>query len=83
MKRISIDDINMHLVETIEMLKNNSSDDASACEKIDVETAKTIADLSKVIIDGVFPTEIFFHTNPNFVNPIWAVFDEILNPPFN
>jgi hypothetical protein len=51
-KRISIDDINLHLAETIEMLKNNSSEEASPNEKIDVETAKTIAELSKVVIDG-------------------------------
>lgn len=52
MKRISIDDINLHLVETIEMLKNNSDTNASENEKIDVETAKTIAELGKVVIDG-------------------------------
>lgn len=52
MKKISIDDISAHLVETIEMLKNNSDANASDNEKIDIETAKTIAELGKVIIDG-------------------------------
>lgn len=49
---ISIDSLNMHLFETIEMLKNNSDPEASANEKIDVDTAKTIADLGKVVIEG-------------------------------
>ena len=52
MKRVSIDDINSYIAETIEMLKNNSDENASANEKIDVEAAKTIADLAKVAIDG-------------------------------
>jgi predicted transcriptional regulator len=50
--RISIDDINTHIVDTIEMLKNNSDGNASDNEKIDVETAQTIAELCKVAIDG-------------------------------
>jgi predicted transcriptional regulator len=50
--RISIDDINTHIVDTIEMLKNNTDDKASDNEKIDVETAQTIAELCKVAIDG-------------------------------
>lgn len=49
---ISIDNLNMHLFETIEMLKNSSDPEASANEKIDVETAKTIANLGKVVIEG-------------------------------
>jgi hypothetical protein len=52
MKRISIDEISAHLVETIEMLKNNSDENASPNEKIDIETAKTIAELGKVVIEG-------------------------------
>lgn len=47
---ISIDSLNNHLFETIEMLKNNNN--ASKNEKIDIETAKTIASLGKVIVEG-------------------------------
>ena len=49
---ISIDSLNTHLFEAIEMLKNNSDPNASANEKIDVNNAKTIADLGKVVIEG-------------------------------
>jgi hypothetical protein len=52
-KKINIDDINLHLVEAIEMLKNSSDPDASACEKIDVEAARTIAELGKVVVEGL------------------------------
>lgn len=52
MKNISIDNLNMHLFETIEMLKNNKDVNASENEKIDVETAKTIADIGKVVVEG-------------------------------
>lgn len=49
---INLDTLNNYLFETIEMLKNNSDPEASENEKIDVETAKTIADLGKVAVDG-------------------------------
>ncbi len=52
MKQISIDKLNEHLFESIEMLKNNTDPKASANEKMDVETAKAVADLGKVAIDG-------------------------------
>lgn len=52
MKQISIDALNAQLFETIEMLKNNNDPKASPNEKIDVETAATIADLGKVVVDG-------------------------------
>ncbi|KAF5072853.1 hypothetical protein DSECCO2_197410 [anaerobic digester metagenome] len=51
-RQISIDRLNEHLFESIEMLKNNSDPKADPNERIDVETAKAIADLSKVVIDG-------------------------------
>lgn len=51
-KQINIDKLNEHLFEAIEMLKNNSDPEASECEKIDVNSAKTIADLSKVVVEG-------------------------------
>jgi len=52
MKQISIDALNSQLFETIEMLKNNNDDQASDNEKIDSDTAKVIANLGKVIVDG-------------------------------
>lgn len=52
MKQTGIDSLNEHLFEAIEMLKNNKDDNASENEKIDIETAKTIADLGKVIVEG-------------------------------
>ena len=52
MKNISIDKLNEHLFETIEMLKNNKDPQADDNEKIDIDTARTIAELGKVAIDG-------------------------------
>jgi hypothetical protein len=52
MKQISIDALNAHLFETIEMLKNNRNKNASAIEKIDIETARAISDLAKNVIEG-------------------------------
>ncbi|MHC1780998.1 MAG: hypothetical protein AB9922_12265 [Bacteroidales bacterium] len=50
--KTSIDHLNTHLFEVIEMLKNNSDKKASANEKIDIETAKTISDLAKNVVEG-------------------------------
>lgn len=52
MKQISIDALNEHLLETIEMLKNNKDERASEHEKIDIKTAQAIADLGKLVIEG-------------------------------
>ena len=52
MKQISIDKLNEHIFEAIEGLKNNSDPEASDCEKMDVATAKAIADLAQVAING-------------------------------
>jgi len=52
MKQTSLDQLNSHLFETIEMLKNNNDPQASANEKMDVEIAKVIADLGKVVVEG-------------------------------
>lgn len=51
-RQISIDKLNEHLFESIEMLKNSSDPNADANEKIDVNTARAIADLGKVVIEG-------------------------------
>jgi len=50
--RNKISDLNNHLFESIEMLKNNSDPEASENEKMDLNTAKRIAELGKVIIEG-------------------------------
>jgi len=52
MKLVSIDSLNEHLFETIEMLKNNRSPEASDNEKIDIETANAIVDCAKWIVEG-------------------------------
>ena len=49
---VSIDKLNEHLFETIEMLKNNNDPIASDNEKIDIETAKAIANLGKVAVES-------------------------------
>ena len=49
---ISLDALNNKLLETIEMLQNNSDPNASDNEKIDVDSAKTIAAIGKVVVDG-------------------------------
>jgi hypothetical protein len=52
MTQISLDSLNNHLFETIEMLKNNSDPVASENEKIDIKTAKAIAELGKIIVEA-------------------------------
>lgn len=52
MKQTSLDALNNHLFETIEMLKNNTDKDASENEKIDIDTAKTIANIGKIVVEG-------------------------------
>ena len=52
MKQISIDALNVHIFEAIEGLRNNSDPNASECEKMDVHTAKAIADLAQVAVNG-------------------------------
>lgn len=52
MKNLTVNDLNTHMFEAIEMLKNNSDPRASKQEKIDVETAKAIAQLGTVIVEG-------------------------------
>ena len=53
MAKNTMDDLRNHLFETIEMLKNNNDPKASPNEKINVETAKQIADTASVIISSV------------------------------
>lgn len=49
---ISIDALNMHLFEAIEMLKNSNNKEASEHEKMTVEQAQAVADIGKVVIEG-------------------------------
>lgn len=51
-RTISIDALNAQLFETIEMLKNNRDPQASDNEKIDIDTARSISDLGRVIVEG-------------------------------
>ena len=53
MKHTNLEALNNHLFEAIEMLKNNSDPKASANEKIDLETARAITGLGKVIVEGM------------------------------
>lgn len=50
--KISIDSLNEHLFESIEMLKNSKDPNADEHEKMDIDIAKAIADLGKVVIEG-------------------------------
>jgi len=52
MKQTNLEALNSHLFEAIEMLKNNSDPNASPNEKIDLETARAITGLGKVIVEG-------------------------------
>lgn len=52
-KKTNLDALNDKLFETIEMLQNNTDKKGSSPnERIDVETARAIAELGKVIISG-------------------------------
>lgn len=49
---VSLETVNEKMLMTIEMLMNNSDPDADAKECIDVDTARTIANLGKVAVEG-------------------------------
>lgn len=51
-KQTGIDALNAHLFEAIEGLKNNRDPRADEQERMDIDTAKAIADIAKVVIDG-------------------------------
>ena len=52
MKQTNLEALNVHLFEAIEMLKNNNDPKASSNEKIDLDTARAITSLGKVIVEG-------------------------------
>ncbi len=51
MKQISINELKKHLFESIEMLKNQNDPEADPCEKMDVKTAKAVADIAGAVIE--------------------------------
>ncbi len=50
-KNLSIEALRSHLFETLEGVKNLNDEQASPCEKITIEQAKAIVDISDSIID--------------------------------
>lgn len=52
MSKFSIDALNVHMFEIIELVKNNSDPNASPNEKISMENAKAAVEAGKVIIEG-------------------------------
>jgi hypothetical protein len=69
MKQISIDAITSQMLEVIELLKNNTDADASPNEKIDNDTAKVIAELGKVAIEGYKVKAQVLNTITKTMNP--------------
>ncbi len=51
MKQTNIQKLKEHLFESIEMLKNQNDPDADPCEKMDIKTAKAVADMAKTLIE--------------------------------
>lgn len=51
MARNKLCDLRDHLFETLEMIKNNDNPEADETEKISIENAKTIVEISGKIID--------------------------------
>lgn len=72
MKNTTIDDLNNHLFETIEMLKNNKDKKASENEKIDIETAKVISDIARNVIEGYKVKTQVLNILSKAENPIMA-----------
>lgn len=52
MTKNKLSDLRDHLFESIEMLKNNNDPSASENERMDLETAKRVSDISGKIIDS-------------------------------
>lgn len=48
---MSLDALKMHLFETLEGLKNLSDPEASDCEKVQIDQARAIVDVSDSILD--------------------------------
>ena len=72
-KHTSIEALNVHLFEAMEMLKNNNDPKASANEKMDAKTAEAFASLAGKAIEArkvqVQAMRLLSKTdNPKFVN---------------
>ena len=52
MSKTTMNDLRNHLFETIERLKSINDPEASECEKINIEAAKSIADIGQVIVNS-------------------------------
>lgn len=50
--RTSLNDLNVIMFSTMELLLNNNDPKAEAKEKIEIEAAKCIADLAGVVVNG-------------------------------
>ena len=50
-KNLNIEALRSHLFEALEGVKNLSDEEASPCEKISIDQAKSIVDISGKIID--------------------------------
>lgn len=50
MKKTSLNNLNDHLFETIERLLLRNDPGADECEKIDIETARAVAEIGDVIV---------------------------------
>ena len=70
MKQISIDALNVHLFEAIEGLKNNNDPKASPNERMNIETARAIADLGKVVNEGYKVKAQVLNMVRNAENPV-------------
>lgn len=57
----NLSDLRNHLFETIERLKANSDPEASDNEKIDIEDAKVIGNLGKILVESA-KVEVLFVT---------------------
>jgi hypothetical protein len=52
MKKTSLNDLRDHLFDAIERLKSKNDPNTSENEKMDIETAKTIANIGTVIVNS-------------------------------
>ena len=77
MKQTNLESLNMHLFDAIEMLKNNTDPRASANEKIDLETARAITGLGKVIVEGFKVRAQVLNTLANASNMGGKTYDNI------
>ena len=56
-RNLSLEALKSHLFETLEGVKNLSSEEASPCERVSIEQAKQIVDIADSIID-IYKTQV-------------------------